>query len=89
VLLEVMWWLPEQEIERARAWLCRARGWKLRAPLSGSQGQPSSVGSIQGPGRERRVTRELLSALRVPRAPKPGVGLALRVESLARPVRVS
>ena len=68
-LLEVAWWLPVQ------VWVCRVRWWELRAPLSGSQAQPSPVGLIQGQGREQRATMELLSVLRVLPAQKSRVRL--------------
>ena len=63
--------------------------WLRWAGLSAFQGQPSLVGLIQGRAREQRATVELLLALRVLLAQKSRVRLVLRVDSLARLVRVS
>ena len=72
-----MWWMGLLLEVLSAPW------WELSVRLFASQEQPSPVGLIQAQGLEQRATRALLSALRVLRALKPGVCLALRVDPTA------
>lgn len=73
----MLWWMGLLLEVLSAPW------WELSARLFASQEQPSPVGLIQAQGLEQRATRALLSALRVLRALKPGVCLALRVDPTA------